>query len=58
MGNVLEAIFGAMYLEQGFRVTKDRALKMFQRHSDMAVLVDARTELDQVPRSPDQPRVW
>lgn len=34
IGNVLEAIYGAMYLEQGFAIVKDRAIQMFKRTCD------------------------
>ncbi len=38
IGNVLEAIYGAMYLEQGFAIVKDRAVQMFNRTCDMNAL--------------------
>jgi ribonuclease-3 len=32
MGNALEAIFGAMFLDKGFKTTRDVALKLFKAH--------------------------
>jgi len=49
IGNVLEAIFGAMYLEQGFEVSKARAMKMMNDHviidTLLLDLVDAKSKL-------------
>jgi ribonuclease-3 len=49
IGNVLEAIFGAIYLEQGFEIAQLRALKMIEDHigldSLFVDLVDAKSKL-------------
>lgn len=40
IGNVLEAIFGAIYLDQGYNISRDRAVLMFDRHCDLNELID------------------
>ncbi len=39
IGNVLEAIFGAIYIDQGYDIAKDRAINMFQRSSPVEHLL-------------------
>ncbi|NND94414.1 MAG: ribonuclease III [Flavobacteriales bacterium] len=38
IGNVLEAIFGAVYLDQGYQKTKQVAVKMFEQTCDIRTL--------------------
>ncbi len=40
IGNVLEAVFGAMYYDQGYEVTKDRATNMFRTHCSMEEMIE------------------
>lgn len=49
IGNVLEALYGALYMDQGYDIAKDRAFKMIERHCDMSemlsTMVDPKSEL-------------
>ncbi len=40
IGNVLEALFGAMYLDQGYEISRDRAIQMFERSSPVEGLLN------------------
>lgn len=39
IGNVLEALFGAMYMDQGYEIARDRAIRMFERSSPVEGLI-------------------
>jgi len=39
IGNVLEAIFGAMYIDQGYEICRNRAIRMFERSSPVEELL-------------------
>lgn len=39
IGNVLEAIVGAIYIDQGYDIAKDRAIRMFERSSPVEQLL-------------------
>ena len=39
IGNVLEALFGAMYMDQGYDIARDRAIRMFERSSPVEGLI-------------------